>query len=410
MKLKNDTETKQNETETTETTGDLIGIYRKFVCCMLLVGGILFGIQLLCAYIMQEEQTLRVKHLLFDFINLAVLLIVILVLGYHYIRNLREIASGIDALAAGKAVHLKEEGIAAELAAGINKTSDMLEEQRRLIAKRDNTRMEWIRGVSHDIRTPLSMVMGYAEMLEDDEKLGKEQRQRAAIIKEQSLRMRELIEDLNLTSKLEQDCQPLRLSLLSPAELLRDAAAAIINAQSTQLPEADAESDLDELCEGNTEGRAVSGKHDIILLILPVFEKLRLRADQNLLRRVFSNIIGNAVRHNPCGCSIMVLAHCTRTQAIVEILDNGRGIPEDVAQLINALGSELSGEEETARTEEETRQASGHEAKPETKRLDVPHVMGMRIAKQIMLAHGGNLLVLPDRHTVSLVFEKEKYD
>ena len=87
----------------------------------------------------------------------------------------------------------------------------MLEQQRWNLEKRDTARTEWISGVSHDIRTPLSMVMGYADNLENDAALPEEARKQAGIIKEQSLKIKTLIEDLNLTSKLEYQMQPLRM-------------------------------------------------------------------------------------------------------------------------------------------------------------------------------------------------------
>ena len=76
---------------------------------------------------------------------------------------------------------------------------------------RDRARTEWISGVSHDIRTPLSLVLGYSNLLEEqactDEKIRKE----ASVIRQESLKIRDLIEDLNLTSKLEYHMQPLRM-------------------------------------------------------------------------------------------------------------------------------------------------------------------------------------------------------
>lgn len=54
---------------------------------------------------------------------------------------------------------------------------------RRFTKKREHARIEWIAGISHDIRTPLSMVMGYADMLEHAEELPEETRQQASAIR-----------------------------------------------------------------------------------------------------------------------------------------------------------------------------------------------------------------------------------
>ena len=86
---------------------------------------------------------------------------------------------------------------------GINKTSERLIRQEADLNRRDSARTEWIAGVSHDIRTPLSLVMGYASQLEEDDNLPPEAREKAAVIRSQSERIKSLVSDLNLASKLE---------------------------------------------------------------------------------------------------------------------------------------------------------------------------------------------------------------
>lgn len=72
-----------------------------------------------------------------------------------------------------------------------------------MLDKRDRTRTEWIAGVSHDIRTPLSLVQGNAAQLEADPALPGQARHKASVIREQSQRIGKLVSDLNLASKLE---------------------------------------------------------------------------------------------------------------------------------------------------------------------------------------------------------------
>ena len=61
---------------------------------------------------------------------------------------------------------------------------------------RDAARSDWINGVSHDIRTPLSMVMGYAAQMEGAADLPPERRRQAGIIRAQSQAIRDLVNDL----------------------------------------------------------------------------------------------------------------------------------------------------------------------------------------------------------------------
>lgn len=93
------------------------------------------------------------------------------------------------------------EGFTAELAEKLNQTSAHLQKQSEIIARRDQARTRWIAGVSHDVRTPLALILGWAEQLEQDSALPDETRQKPGNIRVQSEKLRALIADLNLTSK-----------------------------------------------------------------------------------------------------------------------------------------------------------------------------------------------------------------
>ena len=143
--------------------------------------------------------------------------------------------------------------------------------------RRDAARSAWVNGVSHDIRTPLSMVMGYAGQLEDDETLPRLRREQAAVIRRQSQTIRDLVNDLNLTMRLDYDMQPLRKSLVSPAAILRQGAADLLNSGL---------------------GDAYS-----VEMVIPDCPPA-LEGDAFLLRRAVNNLFQNCVRHNPEGCAI----------------------------------------------------------------------------------------------------------
>ena len=166
---------------------------------------------------------------IFFVLNSVLIFVLALWFGYRFYRSLRPIARGVDALAESRPVLLSEKGITEELARKLNKTSRMLERQSEKLRQRDNARTEWISGVSHDIRTPLALITGYAETLASEEDLSPEDHQRAESIRRQSLIIRQLISDLNLTSKLEYNSQPLHMEEYRPAVLLREIAADYYN-------------------------------------------------------------------------------------------------------------------------------------------------------------------------------------
>lgn len=90
---------------------------------------------------------------------------------------------------------------------------------------RDEARSNWISGISHDIRTPLSMILGYASEMEDNSDLPKEQRHQSGIIRRQGEKLRSLVSDLNLVSMLEYEMQPLHLKDIRLSVLARQVVA-----------------------------------------------------------------------------------------------------------------------------------------------------------------------------------------
>lgn len=278
--------------------------------------------------------------------------------GGRLYKAIRPIADGIRDLEKKKEIRLPETGMLSELSASLNKTSALLAEQEEKLTQRDHARAAWISGVSHDIRTPLSLIMGYARELEDQDDLPENSKASAQIIKEQSLCIRQLIEDLNLTSKLEYQSFPLRITTFYPAALLRQTAADFIN----QNPD---------------------GPWDIQVTCSPAFSSAQIDADAGLIARVFRNLIGNSIRHNPEGCSVHVIASVAESGHSCSILfmDDGAGIPRRVLQVLKS--------DETDKTETQT--AAMENQEPESFRENRPHVMGLKIVQQIVKSHGGNV-------------------
>ncbi len=151
---------------------------------------------------------------------------------------------------------------------------------RREQKRRDDARADWINGISHDIRTPLSLVMGYADELSQDAALPEKRRNQAGVILAQSELIRALVGDLNLTMRLDYAMQPLRLAEINPAALARQAGADLLNSG---------------LGSGYT-----------LTMELPENGGETLLADAALLQRALKNLLDNCVRHNAEGCEIIL--------------------------------------------------------------------------------------------------------
>ena len=236
-------------------------------------------------YSMDESQTtldnIKVWVPAVLILNSLIAVLLALLFGIRLFRALKPLAKGIEDMAGNEPVELSTRGLLGNLAAGINKTSAQLTKQEAALSKRDNARTTWIAGVSHDIRTPLSIVMGYASQLEEDSELPQSNREQAGIIRRQSERIKMLVSDLNLASKLEYDMQPLRKNEIPLAVLLRCVAADFLNS-------------------------GLSDSYSFDVTISENAQNVLACVDEELMRRAVSNLIANSIQHNPNGCAIKV--------------------------------------------------------------------------------------------------------
>jgi len=291
----------------------------------------------------------------FFFLNVLIALALALFLGLWLYRKLKPLYNGITALPKKEPLTLPTGGVTGEVARILNETSVILFQQEQQLAHRDQARTEWIAGVSHDIRTPLSMVMGYASELEINPRLPAAEQNQARIIREQSQRIKSLIDDLNLASKLEYHAQPMELSRVSPAALIRGVAVNFIN-------------------DGLTVPYSLS---------VDVTEETNspiLLCDQALLHRALTNLIDNSIRHNPRGCNITLSVTNLTTGLVIKVSDDGKGYPPELIKNSGGLDESL---------------------------LLGNHGLGLIIVRRIMKIHGGKVVFenLPDGGcAASLVF------
>lgn len=276
-------------------------------------------------------------------INIVVICLIYIVSNLQITKSIRPLVQGIHSLAQEKPVFLKERGLLSELAQQINRASDIIQSKNRELAKKETARANWIAGVSHDIRTPLSMVLGYASELQNNAALPAGARRQAAVICTQSLKMKQLIGDLNLASKLEYNMQPLHLQKLSAVAAVRAVVTECINSQTDTLftYEADLPSD-------------------------PCW----ILADSGLVQRAVSNLVQNSCSHNPQGCTIQVRVFTQDTHVVIRVEDGGAGV--DVKTL-------------------ESLQNRPHYMFCDAHINGQRHGLGLLIVRQIMLVHNGTV-------------------
>ena len=267
-------------------------------------------------------------------------IVIVLILFVHNSRkvekSIKPILTGIEEISAGKNTQLVEHGELAEINTKLNKVAITLQQ-------RDMARANWISGISHDIRTPLSMVLGYSSSLETNNTLSEEQQEKVAAIRQQAAKIKYLIEDLNLTAKLEYDMQPLRVEKIHLVELARQVVCEFLDSNLDDSFSIDFITDSDS-------------------------ELLYINGDETLLKRAITNLIQNSIGHNPSGCEITVSVSCNNQNATVIIADNGIGIP---AQKLKELNSKT------------------HYMESTDEKLNLRHGLGMLLVRQIVDAHHG---------------------
>lgn len=279
--------------------------------------------------------------------NIAFIFIIYMATNYKFLKSVGPIVEGIQYLPKKETVNVKEKGALSELAANINQTSAILQSQQRMLKRKEEARSNWIAGVSHDIRTPLSMVMGYVGQLEEEDKLDLESRQKITVIRKQSEKMKRLIDDLNLASKLEYNMQPIHLKDENVIAVVREVAAEFMNIN-------------------------LDGKYPIAWIADEQVSACIIAADKPLLKRAISNLVQNSMNHNEDGCIIFIAIRIELDKCVVSIEDNGKGATKEQIQYLNntphyMLGSNPSGE--------------------------LRHGLGLLIVKQIVSSHGGEMTI-----------------
>ena len=277
------------------------------------------------------------------FLGIIVFDLLVLFLAYsrskaQISKNTEPIISSIATLSEGKSINLSVSGELSEIADSINKASNIISHQ-------NTARANWISGVSHDIRTPLSMIMGYADRIVNDENASSRIKKQAAVISRQSIIIKDLVQDLNLVSKLEYEMQPLRKENIRLSKLLRSYAIDLIN---SGLPDF----------------------YTLEVAISPDSENSMIECDTKLITRAVNNLVQNSIHSNPEGCTIILSLQLTESKLLLTVQDNGIGISaEKLEELKN----------------------KPHYMESTDDRLDLRHGLGLLLVRQIIEAHHGTI-------------------
>jgi len=277
---------------------------------------------------------------------LGTLVLVVLAYGFWLSRKLSGITGGIQNISLRSYKPLEEKGMFSEIYGALNKMDREIRRADQISEETETKRREWIANTTHDLKTPLSPIKGYAEMLADSSDKEKPTVQEYGSIILKNINYTEnLINDLKLTYQLDSGSIP-------------------YNPQTVRITRCVKEWVIDIINDPAFENRDIAFESNIMGLNADI--------DPDLFRRAVTNLVINALIHNASDTKVSVTLDQDKNSGILlSIRDNGKGL----------------GESEQERLFERYYRGTNTKEKPEGSGL------GLAIANQIVTLHGGKITV-----------------
>ncbi|MBV7392213.1 HAMP domain-containing histidine kinase [Enterococcus sp. ALS3] len=234
----------------------------------------------------------------------------------------------------------------------VDSTVAAIEDERAIETSKD----ELITNVSHDIRTPLTSIIGYLGLIEDGQYQSEEElRKYTGIAYSKAKQMKSLVEDLFEYTKVRQPSVPVNFISFDMVQLLEQLA---------------------------TEFELEASKKNVTIQVETTEKKLFMDGDTEKLVRVFNNLISNALKYGGGADQIIISIERENTEAVITVKNNGIPIPrESLDQLFDRFYRA-----DTSRSQE----ISGTG-------------LGLAIAQNIVNLHGGYIFAQSDENWTSFI-------
>lgn len=294
----------------------------------------------------------------------------------EYIRKLRRSIQQVTSGNYGVQCEVEYDDELGSLAANINvlsktllakeKETEKLKEKERaaLDIERNAERQknELITNVAHDLRTPLTTIVGYLELIKDDTALSKEDVHKySGIAYEKSIRLQEMMDDLFEFTKLDNADIKLNKSMINLSGLIM---------QMT-----------DEFYPSFKDCNITP------IVDLPE-ENIYVQGDGQLLARVFDNLISNALKYGYHNTDLKIEVSGDEKYAIVKVINHGDTIAsEDIPLLFNKF----------YRTDSSRNSKTGGTG------------LGLAITKNIVDLHHGDISVTSDDQITTFIVKFNRY-
>ncbi len=240
-------------------------------------------------------QTIRIQLIFVTIIMLAFALVLAFIISKKISKPIIKINISSKELAKGNyQVHFETIGYKEIVELGETLNYATIE-----LSKTENLRRELIANISHDLRTPLTMITGYAEIMRDLP--GENIPENLQIIIDEAKRLETLVNDMLDISKLRAGVKELNIEEYNFTESIRN-----ILKRYEKLTEQD--------------GYTIKFIYDSDVIV---------KADELKISQVIYNLINNSITHTGKNKSVIVRQSINSHKVRLEVIDTGEGIPED---------------------------------------------------------------------------------
>jgi len=247
-----------------------------------------------------------------------------------------------------------------ELAKAYNEMGERVQAYQR-------SQQDFVANVSHDLKTPLTSIQGFAQAIMDGTAEGPDaSKQAAAIIYDEAGRMHRMVLDLLELARYDSGMAKLEISEVDVKNLLLEVVEEFEPVASKLQVNLNYESDAAEIIpvsasterslDGSTPGKPVM-----------------IIADADRLKQVFSNLIENALKFTPAGGNVQVGILLKERWVEIRVVDSGPGLPPEEVERVFERFYQL----DKSRTGGSQRGVG----------------LGLAIAREIVQAHGGSIFV-----------------
>ncbi len=253
----------------------------------------------------------QLSVLLFVLLGIVLFTLCFTVLQSRTARDIEKLAGAVEQISAGDLsteLYIPGEGELSHIAASITRMERDIRELIERERQTEQSKTDLITNVAHDLRTPLTSILGYLDILKNQEGLRPEQQKKyIEIVYNKARRLQKLIEELFGFTKLSYGRVNMHIAKLDIVQLLA------------------------QLCE---ESYPSFEKNGLSYEFLSDCDSLLMEADGDLLARLFDNLISNAIKYGAEGKRVLLRLHREGEQVTVRVTNFGYVIPEKELPLI----------------------------------------------------------------------------